>query len=233
MKLTVESLLPAVTILLCIPANIPAYAATFNLQFTGEVDGDGYTVGGVAAPLGSPFTLDVTLDDAPVDVGDYEITALSYHLTTGSYTTATDWAAIGMFTASSNGVNLDLATDPEFQNPDEHLRIDLTGVNGVPDDPRTWTTGNTITGDIIVRGMGGFSSLDMLSGEFPYQGTLSLSLVPEPSTLVLAVGALLLGMLTSTRQSLTLPIRSVFATRIDCQSRAVRHPFRWSRDVIK
>lgn len=183
------------TILLLISANTLAYAATFDLQFTGVVDGSGYMVGGVPATIGSEFTLDVTLDDSPGNPDDYEITAVSYQLTTGNYATVTDWAAIGMFTASSNGLSLDLLTDPRFQNPDEHLLIDVTGVNGLPNDPRTWTTGNTITGDIIVRGIGGFSSPDELSGSFSYTGTLSLSVIPEPTSLVLLLfGSIGLGL---------------------------------------
>lgn len=125
------------------------------------------------------------LDDTDAASGIYGISQLGYTTTVGTYNTVTSWTpltAIGSVAAmslSSGGV----------QNPDEHLFVNLSnfGLGSSFDNILSWN-GAAISGDIIVRGIGGFSSLDNLSGGSPFSGTLSVSTataVPTPATVTL------------------------------------------------
>lgn len=63
---------------------------TVLLSFEGTVDGSGASVGGVPAPLGSTFTLEIEIDDSMAATGMYAINSIGYMLTVGTYTTVTD-----------------------------------------------------------------------------------------------------------------------------------------------
>jgi len=156
-------------------------SASVTLSFAGTVDLDGgYTIGGVPAPVGSPFTFDLTIAEDSGGTGRYPILSASYTLTVGMYVTVTDWAVEGDLVATQDGSPITLVTDPLFMAPDEHLLIGpLTGF-GASDflDPTSWGGPSEITGDLIVRGLGGIGSEDQLSGFAPYLGTLVLTVTP-------------------------------------------------------
>ncbi|MGE0486218.1 MAG: hypothetical protein AB7Q81_18865 [Gammaproteobacteria bacterium] len=162
-----------------------AGAVPINLSFTGQVDSSGATVGGVGAPIGSLFSLDLVIDDANAALGSYAITSVSYTTVVGTYATTTAWNPL---TVTGSGAAMNLTRS--FQSPDEHLLIDLTNfaAGSVFDDPLSWN-GAAITGDIIVRGVGGFGSPDQLSGISPFSGTLAVTVgstaVAEPVSMAL------------------------------------------------
>lgn len=160
-----------------------ASSAAVTLSFAGTVDlVSGYTIDGVPAPVGSPFTLDVTIAGDSGGTGRYPILAVSYTLTVGTYVTVTDWAAEGDLVATQVGDSISLVTDPQFMSPDEHLVIGpMTGFGESNFlDPGTWGGPSELTGDVIVRGLGGFESDDQLSRSGPYVGTLVLTVVSQP-----------------------------------------------------
>lgn len=164
-----------------------AQASIINLSFTGLVDASGAKVGGVNAPIGSSFSLDMSLDDTLAAAGTYGITALSYTTTVGTYSTVSAWTPL---TASGFGAGMSLNSG--FQNPGEHLLVNLNnfGIGSAFNDINSWN-GASITGDIIVRGIGGFSSADQLSGTNQFTGTLTVSTVSTPATLSLLLAGLL------------------------------------------
>ena len=161
-----------------------ASAAIVPLSFAGTVDGIGYKVGGVAAPIGSPFTLDVGIDDSAAATGRYAVESVSYTLAVGTYSTVTDWET--ELVATQTGDSITLISDPLFTNPSEHFLLNLRDFGPSSfDNPHTWGGPAALSGDIIVRGFGGFTSPNELSGDFPYTGVLRLSVVPEPASIVL------------------------------------------------
>ncbi len=168
-----------------------ANAALLDLSFSGQVDGSGAMVGGVSATVGSPFTLDVLIDDANAALGLYTVLGISYTTTVGTYTTvAASWAK--SLLATSVGASISLGQQGGFfeDNPTtEHFGLSLSNFGPSSfDNPLSWT-GAAITGDIIVRGINGFDSFDQLSGSVPLSGTLAVSVrnaaVPAPATLAL------------------------------------------------
>ena len=162
-----------------------AYAGTVELSFAGTVDTSGATLDGVVAPVNSPFTLDVSIDDSMAATGRYEIDAISYTLTLGTYNTVTNWST--ELVATQTDGTIELESDPSFSGPDEHFLLSLTGFGPSNfDDPLTWDGPAPLSGDIIVRGLGGFDSPDELSGFSPYEGTLILTVIPEPASIVLS-----------------------------------------------
>jgi hypothetical protein len=172
--------------LLLASSTLPASAAIVPLSFAGIVDGGGYTIGGVSAPLGSPFTLNVSIDDSAAATGRYPVESVSYTLSVGTYTTVTNWST--ELVATQNGLSIELESDPLFDDPGEHFLLNLMGFGPSSlDDPRTWGGPALLTGDVIVRGLGGFTSADQLSGSFPYEGTLLLTVIPEPTLWLLLV----------------------------------------------
>jgi len=167
-----------------LPASRQAVAAIVPLSFAGTVDGAGYTVGGVSAPVGSPFTLNVGIDDSAAATGRYAVESVSYTLAVGTYTTVTDWET--ELVATQIGDAISLVSDPLFSNPDEHFLLNLSGFGPSSiDNPHTWGGPAALRGDIIVRGFGNFMSADQLSGDFPYTLTLRLTVVPEPASAML------------------------------------------------
>jgi hypothetical protein len=171
-------------------------AAIVPLSFAGTVDGDGYTVGGVPALVGSPFTLNVAIDDSAAATGRYPIESISYTLSVGTYTTVTDWTT--ELVATQNGLAIELVSDPLFDDPDEQFLLNLIGFGPSSiDDPRSWGGPALLTGDVIVRGLGGIASADQLSGGFPYGGTLVLTVIPEPASALLLIVA---GMFAALRR---------------------------------
>ena len=164
-----------------------AHATLINVSIQGVVDDSGASVGGVSAPLGSVFSLDMLLDDTGAAGGIYGISALSYTTIVGTYNTVTAWTPL---TAIGSGAAMSLSTGG-FLDPGEHLLIGLSnfGLGSLFNDALSWN-GAAISGDIIVRGIDGFASLDHLSGTSPFTGTLSISTasasaVPTPATLSL------------------------------------------------
>lgn len=160
-----------------------SFAATISLSFAGAVDRSGATLGGVDAAIDSPFTLCIGIDDSAAATGRYAIDSIGYTLTLGTYTTLTDWST--ELVATQEGESIRLTSDPKLSRPGEHFYIDLDGF--VPsrfDDPSTWTGPSLLSGDFVVRGIGGDESPDQLSGTFIYQGTLVLTVVPESSSLL-------------------------------------------------
>ena len=156
-------------------------AAPINLSFSGQVDISGASVGGVNAPLGSDFTLDLLIDDALAASGEYAIQGVSYTTTVGTYTTIGSWARPLIATQTGPSISL-INTDRalETNGDGEHFSINLTNFGPASfDNPLSWN-GATGSGDIIVRGLGGFDSPDQLSGLLPYQGTLTASASPAP-----------------------------------------------------
>lgn len=163
-----------------------ASATYLNLSFTGQVDGSGATIGGVAAPIGSLFSLDIVIDPSDVVIGSYTIRGMSYTTTVGAYETISTW--VTPLEATQNGPSINLSSGGFEQNPTtEQFLLELTNFGpSFFDDPLSWT-GASITGDILVRGIGGFDSPDQLSGMAPFSGTLSVSpsIVPVPASLLL------------------------------------------------
>ena len=188
-------LLVAVSLLFVAP--LAANATLIDLTFSGQVDGAGFTVGGVDAPDGSPFSLDITIDTANASIGEYAIKNISYTTTVGSYDTVSDWLVPLIATQDGPSISLAQQTIFEVNATTEHFLLNLTNFGpSLFDDPLTWS-GTSITGDIIVRGIGGFASPDQLSGNHVFTGNLSVALrqVPEPGTLaLLSIGFLGLGM---------------------------------------
>ena len=185
--------IPAVAFALGSPAR-----GSVILSFEGAVDNDvGFTIGGVAAPFGSTFTLEIGIDEDSGGTGRYVIESARYTLVVGTYTTVTDWSMFGELVALQVGDSITLATDPAFVDPDEHLLVSLINF-GVADflDPLSWGGPTEISGDVIVRGLGGFASDNQLSGAAPYFGTLVLTVIPGPAT----IGVLLLGVLACGRR---------------------------------
>lgn len=183
-RLSTAVLLAVVTFLLPVGAS----ATLLNLSFAGQVDSSGATIGGVSAPLGSPFTLDIVIDDTNAALGSYGVQGISYTTTLGSYNTISNWTT--NLLATPSGPTINLVSSPLFDNTNvstEHFLLNLTNFGpSMFDNPLSWT-GAAISGDFIVRGVGGFASPDQLSGVFIYLGTLSISVtqVPEPTTLFL------------------------------------------------
>jgi hypothetical protein len=180
------AMLAAVMTIGALAFSASANAALFNLSFSGQVDVSGATVGGVAAPLGSPFTLDFVVDDVNAAIGSYGIQNISYTTMVGTYNTISTW---GQMQATQVGPSIDLSSGGFIVNPTtEHFLLNLTNFGGGSsfNNILSWN-GVAITGDIIVRGVGGFGSLDQLSGIQPFTGTLSVSpaAIPEPGTLAL------------------------------------------------
>lgn len=176
-----------------------ASAGLIGLSFNGLVDISGAKIGDVDAPIGSPFSLDIVIDDANAALGTYSIFAIGYTTTVGTYNTiAPSWSKDLLAIQAGASINL-VQQDGFFEvnATSEHFGLNLTNFGpSLFDNPLSWT-GASITGDIIVRGISGFDSLDQLSGGTVYQGTLSvtvseLSSVPEPSILML-LGLGLLG----------------------------------------
>ena len=161
-----------------------ATAVVVPLSFSGLVDGNGYTINGIPAPQGSPFTLNVGIDDSAAATGRYNVESVSYTLTVGTYTTVTNWTT--QLVATQVGPSITLASDPLFDSPNEHFLLNLQGFGpSSATNPYSWDGPALLTGDIIVRGIGGFASANQLSGDFPYSGTLTLSIVPEPASMAL------------------------------------------------
>ncbi len=165
----------------------PATAQLVTLSFEGTVDDVlGFTIDGNAAPIDSLFTLDVGINTSMSETGVYAVESVSFTLDAlaATYDTTTDWAGLGTtLVATQVGNSIELISDPLFSNPDENFLLgNLTGFGPAEfDDPSTWgTDSSSIFGDVIVRGAGGFDSLDQLSGAAPYIGSLNLTVVPEP-----------------------------------------------------
>lgn len=193
----------ALTFALLLPFS--AQATLINLSFDGLVDASGATVGGVAAPTGSAFSLNIVVDDALATSGIYSITDISYTTVVGTYNTiSTSWNKDLVATQAGSSITLGQSGGFfEINTTTEHFGLSL-GNFGVSsfDDIFSWS-GASIVGDIIVRGVGGFSSADQLSGISPFQGTLSVSTVsdvPEPSIIAL-FGFGLAGMVFFRRKS--------------------------------
>ena len=167
---------------------MPSAADASTIVLTGSVDISGATLGGVSAPLGSTFTATIDLDDSTAAAGIYGVTGISYTLTLGTYTTVSSWAGVSLV-ATGAGAAMTLATSPLFYvSPlGEHFLLGpLSGFSAgaLATNPATWTSA-ALSGDIIIRGLGGFGSLNQLSGIQPYTGTMALQPVPEPATLLL------------------------------------------------
>ncbi len=178
MKLS-ELLCVATFVALVLPGSVSA--ASINLSFTGVVDNSGATVGGVAAPIGSSFSLDMVIDDTNAVIGQYVIQSISYTTVNGTYVTiAASWAKDLLATPVGPSINLtQLGGFFEVNGTTEHFGMNLSNFGASSfDNPLSWN-GAAITGDIIVRGIGGFASPDQLSGISPFTGTLSVSTLPR------------------------------------------------------
>jgi hypothetical protein len=158
-----------------------ANAALLELTLSGNVDGSGASVGGVSAPIGSAFTVNMIIDDANAAVGSYAINSMSYTTTVGTYDTISSW--VNPLTVAGSDAAMTMDAPFETNASTEHMLFDLTnfGVGSLFNDALSWN-GVAVTGDIIIRGIGGFGSLDQLSGIQPFAGTLSVSTaVPVPA----------------------------------------------------
>lgn len=185
--------LPQVAATVLVAFTLPAQAAIVPLSLVGKVDISGATLGGVSAPVGSEFQLDLGIDDSMAASGSYTVTSIGYTLTLGTYTTVAAWAIT--LKAVGSGAGMTLESVPWFAAPDEQFHLSLTNFDAgaLFSDPATWASaGSSLTGDLVVRGVGGFSSDSQLSGVQPYTGTLALK-VSEPSVLAL-VGLGLAGL---------------------------------------
>ncbi len=156
-----------------------ANAGIIDISFSGLVDASGAKVDGVDAPVGSAFTLNISIDDSAAATGTYAVTALSFTTVVGSFVASDQW--LTPLIATSIGASITLAQSPVGENHlfGESFLLSLTGFGpSAFDDPLTWS-GDQITGDIFVKGTGA-GSKHHLSGTGAYGGFLSISTPQEP-----------------------------------------------------
>ena len=157
-----------------------ANAGIIELKFSGLVDSSGAKVGGIDAPVGSVFTLDISIDDSNAATGSYGITGISFTTVVGTFVTTDTW--LSPLIATTVGTSITLAQSPVSEDHlfGESFLLNLTGFGPAAfNDPLTWV-GNAITGDILVRGTG-IGSKHHLSGTGGFGGSLSLAVTaPQP-----------------------------------------------------
>jgi len=167
-----------------------ANANLYKLTFDGVVDfSSGFTADGVSAPIGSDFSLDVLIEpDCPGCV-TFDVRGVSFSLSSGTYNTISDWQY--ELTSKPSG-ELVLDYGWEVNATTEQFALDLHNIEfPALYDPLTWS-GSMISGDIMVRGIGGSTSPDQLSAASLYASTLSLTVsqVPVPAAAWLLGSAL-------------------------------------------
>lgn len=154
-----------------------ANAGIIELTFSGLVDASGAKVGGVDAPVGSAFTLDISIEDSNAATGSYGITGISFTTVVGTFVTTDTWSSPLIATTVGTSITLAQSEDHLFG---ESFQLNLTGFGPAAfNDPLTWV-GNAITGDILVRGTG-VGSKHHLSGTGVFGGILSLAVTAPPS----------------------------------------------------
>lgn len=162
-----------------------ANAGLIDVDFNGTIDGSGASIGGVASPLNSAFTLSLSLDDTLAPAGTYGVSSISFKTSVGTYDTISTW---GSLQSTQNGGLISLLYNFEVNATGEHFLMNLNSLtNASFDNIQSWNN-TTFSGDIIVRGVD--NAANHLSGIHPYGNTLTAS-VPEPSTLaIFALGVM-------------------------------------------